>query len=273
VGPDGALWMTEESGNRIARVSTAGAVKEFALPRPGQPGLAITAGADGALWFTDRGANEVDRMSTSGSLRRVSLPAGSAPTGICAGPMNSLWVSESGTGVVDRVGFDGAVTVVAHLPADSAPFGIAAGANGDLWVTEDTSIARVTASGVVSQFPLHEFGAGTLRIVAGTGNAMWFVEQKTGRVGYVTADGTVKHLPQILDQPTGIARGADGHMWVAEEGAGTIDRVDGEQLTRFVVTTPSSGPEDLAPGPGRTMWFTEFNTGEVGSFSVDHPGR
>jgi virginiamycin B lyase len=268
LGPDGALWMTEEKGDRIARVTEAGAIKEFPLPRPGQPGLSITRGPDDALWFTDRGADEVDSMTTAGVLRRITMPAGSAPTGIAAGPESSLWVTESATGVVDRVSLDGIVTVAARLGADATPYGIAAGPDGNLWVTEAMAIARVTPAGAVTQFPLHEFGAGTLRIVSGTNAAMWFVEQTTSRVGYVTADGAVHHLPQILDQPTGIAKGPDGHMWVTEEGAGTVDRVDGEQVTKFTVAGGTSGPEDLVAGPGGSLWFTEFNAGEVASFAV-----
>lgn len=86
VGPDRALWVTEENGDRIARVATAGTTSEFALPRPGAPGLSIVSGPDGALWFTDRGADEVDRLTLSGSFRAIHLPRGSSPLGICLAP-------------------------------------------------------------------------------------------------------------------------------------------------------------------------------------------
>src|SRR5215469_6247585 len=56
-GPDGALWFTEGLGNKIARVSTSGAITEYpnicnCTVFAGSP-YGITAGSDGALWFTD----------------------------------------------------------------------------------------------------------------------------------------------------------------------------------------------------------------------------
>ncbi len=103
VGPDGALWVTEENDDRIARVTTTGTVSEFALARPGAPGLSIVSGPDGALWFSDRDADEVDRMTLTGSVQATYLTHGSSPLGICNGPLQSLWVTQSRTGELDRV--------------------------------------------------------------------------------------------------------------------------------------------------------------------------
>ena len=57
VGPDGALWFTEENGHKIGRITTDGAITEYQIPTvPSAPGE-ITAGPDGNLWFTEFGAN------------------------------------------------------------------------------------------------------------------------------------------------------------------------------------------------------------------------
>ena len=52
-GPDGALWFTEFSGNKIGRITTAGAITEHAVPTAGSDPEDITTGPDGALWFTE----------------------------------------------------------------------------------------------------------------------------------------------------------------------------------------------------------------------------
>src|SRR5438552_3803240 len=53
-GPDGALWFTELFANKIGRITTSGAITEYAIPPlnfgGGTPND-ITAGPDGALWF------------------------------------------------------------------------------------------------------------------------------------------------------------------------------------------------------------------------------
>jgi streptogramin lyase len=45
-GPDGALWFTEQSGNRIGRITTGGVFTEF--PTSSSSPLGIAAGPDGA---------------------------------------------------------------------------------------------------------------------------------------------------------------------------------------------------------------------------------
>jgi streptogramin lyase len=34
VGPDGALWFTEQTGNKIGRITTAGVITEYPIPTP-----------------------------------------------------------------------------------------------------------------------------------------------------------------------------------------------------------------------------------------------
>ena len=75
VGPDGALWFTEENGHKIGRITTAGAITEFpTLTNPSGPSE-ITAGPDGALWFTEFAANppQIGRITTAGV--RHGIPA------------------------------------------------------------------------------------------------------------------------------------------------------------------------------------------------------
>ena len=52
-GPDGALWFTEDKGNKIGRITTAGVITEFPIPTANSGPSSITTGPDGALWFTE----------------------------------------------------------------------------------------------------------------------------------------------------------------------------------------------------------------------------
>lgn len=62
-GPDGALWFSEQSASKVARITTGGAT-EFLLPHGGDPS-GITAGPDGALWFTEFGSSRIGRIAPS----------------------------------------------------------------------------------------------------------------------------------------------------------------------------------------------------------------
>jgi streptogramin lyase len=64
LGPDGALWFTENVGNRIGRITTIGAIDEFAIPTPDSSPAGITAGPDGAVWFTEAFRNKIGRITT-----------------------------------------------------------------------------------------------------------------------------------------------------------------------------------------------------------------
>src|SRR5262245_37775447 len=65
-GPDGNLWFTESSSNKIGRITTAGVITEFTIPTADSQSLSIVAGPDGALWFTEFNTNKIGRISTAG---------------------------------------------------------------------------------------------------------------------------------------------------------------------------------------------------------------
>ena len=57
IAPDGTLWFTEATGNRIGRMAPDGSgIKEFELPHPGSAPRIITIGSDGNFWSTSSGS-------------------------------------------------------------------------------------------------------------------------------------------------------------------------------------------------------------------------
>src|SRR5580704_12534250 len=75
-GPDGKLWFTEPTADRIATITTAGQITEFQLGAPGATGphpVAITTGSDGNLWFTAAGIGSIGRITTSGAVTEFAL--------------------------------------------------------------------------------------------------------------------------------------------------------------------------------------------------------
>src|SRR5947209_2712050 len=52
-GPDGALWFTESTANKLGRITTSGTFTEYAVPTANAGPAGITVGPDGALWFTE----------------------------------------------------------------------------------------------------------------------------------------------------------------------------------------------------------------------------
>ena len=95
-GPDGNLWFTESNGNKIGRITPAGAISEFAVPTGQSAPYGIAVGPDGNIWFTERFGNKIGRFSpASGQFSEFPIPTGnSQPWEIALGPDGNLWFTE-----------------------------------------------------------------------------------------------------------------------------------------------------------------------------------
>src|SRR5437867_2972383 len=74
-GPDGALWFTVLTNNKIGRITPTGTVTEFLIPTANSRPWGITAGPDGNLWFTEESGNKIGRITPTGVvLNEFALP-------------------------------------------------------------------------------------------------------------------------------------------------------------------------------------------------------
>jgi len=141
-GPDGNLWFTEPSANKIGTITPSGVIHEYAAGAGSGP-LAIASGPDGALWFTEPMSNKIGRMTTDGTLTgEFAVPtSGVYEQDITVGSDGNLWFTESSatTNKIGRI-TPGSSTVSELLvpTAASTVFGVAA-AGGNIWFTETTA--------------------------------------------------------------------------------------------------------------------------------------
>ncbi len=101
-----SLWFTDKAANKIGRISTAGVVTgDFPLPTPGSGPSGIALGVDNALWFTETDVNRIGRMTTSGALTNefVVPTPGSQPGAIAVGPDGALWFAEFAANKIGRI--------------------------------------------------------------------------------------------------------------------------------------------------------------------------
>jgi hypothetical protein len=129
---------------------------------------------------------------------------------------------------------------------------IATDADGNLWFTEQNKIARVTPSGVLTEFSV-EFPAGP--IIAGPNHSVWFTEM-AARGGYklvrMSSRGESEVLASGLDVSQALNLGPDGNFWIGEPRSITRVSPTGE------VTISLPSPNDVVPGadyPGDTCHY------------------
>jgi virginiamycin B lyase len=233
-GPDGALWFTEPGGggsvvqpDRIGRISTAGVVEEFTLPRANSYPSGITAGPDGALWFAEIGCKTcnpavpgmIGRITPAGTITEFPVRTGVNPYDITRGPDDALWFTHNAvSGVQSTIGrmtTDGTVTdFPIAIPADGR---IILGPDGAFWIAETDGnvpsapahIARLTTAGVETDYATPNpdgYGGG---ITAGPDGNIWFAETYRDTIGKITLPATnflvnVVGKGRVTSSPAGI---------------------------------------------------------------------
>jgi streptogramin lyase len=269
--PDGNLWFTERNANRIGKITTDGAVREFStgLSPSSQP-HGITAGSDHAVWFTEFGAGKIGKITAAGEISEFAFGR-TEPYDITTGSDDDLWVTENSGGKIAQMTTAGAVSKrYATNAADSQPHGIAAGPDGNLWITEcsKNDVVRLSTDGELAEFAVPTAASCPEGIVAGSDDNLWFTERNGNKIGRITTAGAIKEysLPKPGSGPAGITSGQDGDLYFAEFGGHRIGQID----TDGTIVEFSNGlsaantPNDVAAGADGSIWFTDPGTGKVG---------
>ncbi len=279
-GPDGALWFTETGGNKIGRITTAGAITEFPISTAGSYPAGITAGPDGALWFVEYGANKIGRITTSGTITEFPITSSASNTYMIAlGPDNNLWFAEGSSYAnnIGRITTAGTITEFPVTTASAVATGITSGPDGNLWFTEYnvSQIGRITTAGVVTEFGGLTANSNPLfGIVAGSDGNLWFVEQSGNNVGKITTSGTVTEyfipIPgTATSNPYFITSATDGNLWFTEGTGNNIGRITtAGSITQFPIPTAGSGPYGIANGSDGNLWFVEYTGNQIGRLNV-----
>jgi virginiamycin B lyase len=153
-GPDGAIYVSEITG-KVARVTMAGDVTEYALPgEQALPGPIVAAG--GALYVSDRNNNTINRMTTAGQFTDAFVvPRENAdPLAMALGPDGALYISEHMTGVISRMTLDGTFIKVAKLRGEfPSPDSLIVGPDAALWINQG-NWGKVTRLDAGLDFPV-----------------------------------------------------------------------------------------------------------------------
>jgi virginiamycin B lyase len=283
-GPDGNLWFTEVSGNRIGRMTPGGDLTEFSLPVNGQgqssQPVAILVGPDRALWFTMTNASRIGRITTAGDLSFFVTPtAGSGPAGIAVGSDGNIWFTEIAVNKIGRL-TPGGVVSITEFPVptpNSRPARIAAGPDGNLWFTESQTspaankVGRITVNGTIAEFPVPTASSEPWGITGTnlSGGTIFFTERAASKIGQMDTNGQVLReftTPTAASEPVRITHGPDGNLWLTEFSGNSIARLSAGGITEFPIPTPGSQPGGLTVGPDGAFWFGEQAGNKIGRF-------
>jgi streptogramin lyase len=122
LGPDDAKWFTENTGNRVGRITAKGKITQFDLATPNSQPFYIAAGPDGAMWFTERTTNKVSRIKMNGDIRSFTVPrAGSVPSGIAAGADGKMWFTTDVSSQIGSISTGAKPTLTSTITGNTTP--------------------------------------------------------------------------------------------------------------------------------------------------------
>ncbi len=251
---DGSIWITEYTGQALARVDADGHVTVEKQLSAGRFPEQIVSGSDGDLWFTENGADRIGRYDPrTGVLAEIPTPTtGSGPEGITSGPDGAIWFTEPETDIIGRVNTTTQAVTEFFLTGTHNgaldPRDLAFGADNTLWIT------------------LNHASGGLARLDPATA------------VPNTTTGVTFYNLPTAFTSPNGIVRGPDDRLWVAEFGDGEVASIDtaavSPNTSNGITEYPVSGsPFHAAVAGDGNLWFTQNQSHQLVRFSPsDHVG-
>ena len=249
----------------------------LSVPTPGAGLAGITAGSDGSVWFAEQTTGKLGKVSPGGAISEIDLGASSKPTGLTIGPDSNVWLTLQGTNSVAKVVATSSPTATSYAIStpNAQPDGIAADANGALWFTESAvhAIGKVQLDGTVTE-PIANAGENPTAIVAGpkTDGGLWAVV-KDAIVRIDPTSGTITDTRNFDpgSNPSDLAVGGDGNLWVTLTGTSRIARVNpaaGGATTTFPLPA-GAAPFSIAAGADGALWFTEPGRSQVGRITTD----
>lgn len=259
----GAVWITEQGANKIAKVGVP--AYELTIPTPGSVPWGITASKDHEdIWFTEETAGKIGRFVPSeNKFYEFALPdsVNARPRGITMNitkmsdgkvPRYDVWFTEFGR---NRIG---------HLYGNATH-----GATHIRFSFYTVPVYSDTQPLCIAMSPID--------------NSIWFTEYKTSRISSIRLleNGTAlfRHYPLgpvIEGNLWGIAVDPHGFIWVAESKRnciGKLNPVSGEYVT-FAIPTSNSEPHEIAveavtTAPPYTLlnvWFAEHSGDKIGRY-------
>ena len=220
--PSGDLFVAEQSGGTIARITPDGGVSRFAKGLSAPHDLAFDA--SGYLYVADTGANRVARISPEGSVTTY-IPGLNVPVDLAFHPNGELFVCELYAGTVTA--YKSAIKVKVVASALDKPHGLAFDGTGVTYINEwsGNRILKMDQKGRLQQVAVVEDPVG---IAIGKSGDLYVAQPQAGRVSRVRMDGTRITLIEGLSEPRDPAFDDAGNLFVAETGAGRILKMTGE---------------------------------------------
>jgi virginiamycin B lyase len=286
VGPDGALWFTEQMSNKIGRLDPkTGEFKEYPLPDDKNAGPhGLMADRDGNIWFTANFGGYIGKLDPrTGHVDEFKMSDAKAddPHTLVFDANGIMWFTVQGGNMVGRMDPKTGKMTLKEVPTESAlPYGIQINSKGipifcELGTHKMASIDPKTMT--ITEYNLPE-SARPRRLAIAADDTVYFTDFKSGHLGTLnTSTRAVKMFPSPGgpdSNPYGITITPDGMVWYSESGVkpNTIIRFDPKTETFARANIPSGGGvvRNMAATSDGRVYIACSGVDKVGVVEISH---
>ena len=277
VAPDGSIYVTERSANKIARFDPATQTfKEWDLPADTNP-HGIMPDREGRIWFTGNGNGSLGLLDpASGKVTFFKTPSGGgAPHTLVLGDNGDIWFTGQTGNYVARFERtpDGKTGKITEYKMPGSPYGLAIDNKGNVWVcrySADKLGKLDTKTGKITELNLGA-GARPRHIAAAPDGSLWVTLYGRGKLARI--DPAANKVTGEFALPAGRNAGpysvnvdAAGKVWANEIESDSVVRFDPENGTMRVFNLPSKDVgirKAVIDAQGR-YWYLGSHNGRLG---------
>jgi len=256
VGPDGALWFTEQMQNKIGSVDPkTGAFRDYRLNIGDSGPQGLVADRQGSIWFTGNFKGYIGKLDPrTGTVTEFKIPDAKAAdphTAVFDG-QGLLWFTLKVANIVGRLNpRTGKIDLKNAPTANSHPYGIAINSKGVPVFCEFAThkMAKIDPKTMeITEYTLPH-RARPRRIAIDANDRVSFTNFGEGHLGRLElTSGVVKMWPSpggAQPAPYGIAITPDGMFWYGESGMkpNTIIQFDPKTETLRVPSSPPAAKQ------------------------------
>jgi virginiamycin B lyase len=279
VGPDGALWFTEQMVSKLGRLDLAtGKFQEYPLKGDNDGPHGLIADRDGNIWYTGNFAGYIGKLDPrTGQVTRYPMPDKKAedPHTASFDAQGILWFTVQVGNMVGRLDPKSGKVDLKEAPTkDSHPYGIQVNSKGVPLFCEfaTNKLAKIDPKSMEITEYLLPTGTRPRRLVIDASDKIYFTDYERGNLGRLDpASGAVKMWPSPGgpgSNPYGITMTPDGMVWYSESGVkpNTIVRFDPktEQFARANIPSGGGTVRNMAATPDGRIYIACSGVNKVG---------
>jgi virginiamycin B lyase len=273
IAPDGSIFITVMSGNKIARFDTKSQTfREWDMPSGHRPhGLLVDK--QGMVWTTGNGNGTIGKLDpASGKVVEYKTLSGRGGphTLVITDDQSTIWFTlQSGDKVAS---LDTKSGTIKEYPMPGGPYGLSLDKAGNVWVCRmgDNKMGKLDPkTGQTSEVDTGR-GSRPRRVATAPDGMLWIAYYGNGKLAKLdpAAMKVVKEyqLPHGDAGPYAVNTDGAGMVWVNEINTDTVVRFDPTSEQMRVVKLPSTGVgirKMVIDIQGR-LWYMGSHNGRLG---------